>query len=112
MAALAAAAAGHKARQRLLLALLTAAGVLLLFCMARHATQPGRCQSKALLPLKHRELFGQLLEQEGFTVGAELGVQVRGDPGRATGGRRAIDCWPPTRLPAPLRCRRGAGLPT
>ena len=29
-----------------------------------------QCHTKALLPLKHRQLFGQLLEREGATVGA------------------------------------------
>jgi hypothetical protein len=35
------------------------------------------CRSKALLPFPAREYIGRLLEQEGFTTGAELGVQVR-----------------------------------
>ena len=118
MVVLAATAAGRKPRQRLLLALLTAAGAVLLLAMARalpaqlQAVQPRRCQTKALLPLKHRELFGQLLEEEGFTVGAELGVQVSGGLGRA-----ARSCCrgarPPTSgLFVRPPCCSGAGSPT
>lgn len=96
MAVEAGAAADRKPRQRLRFVLLTAAWAALLLAMARtlpqlRAARPGRCQSKALLPLKHRELFGQLLEQEGFTVGAELGVQ------RGWFANLTLSTWPSCR---------------
>lgn len=105
MAALASAsAAGRKPRQGVVLLLLAAAaaGVLLAGALHRPApVRPQQCHTKALLPLPHRDLFGQLLEQEGATAGAELGVQVR-QAGWVLAGRGALHprcCTRP--LPSP-----------
>lgn len=118
-----AAAAGRSdVRRRIALLLLTAAGAALLSQTVHRPPPPQplqqpaeHCHTKALLPLKHRQLFGQLLEREGATVGAELGVQVS-TPGGALVARAgwlpctcSTDALLPTHL---LRCRRRAGLPT
>lgn len=65
---------------------LTVAAALLLLGIPPSGSAPRACPSKALLPLKNRVLMGQLLEQEGFTAGAELGVQASG--GRACSAAR------------------------
>lgn len=78
------AAARSDARRRIALLLLAAAVGAVLLSWTMHRPPPAQplqqpaeqCHTKALLPLKHRQLFGQLLEREGATVGAELGVQV------------------------------------
>lgn len=91
-AAAAAAKKRHRATLWLLACLAAAAVVVWRAGGEQRAWRPAAsCRTKALLPLKNRLLMGQLLEAEGFTTGAELGVQ------KGWFANQTLSTWPSCR---------------